>query len=84
MITKLRFGIIINYLRKGIGSLILEKVKETAKALGAEYLRLFVVDINQPAIHLYVKNGFKKIDGIYDEVIDEELVLHEYGYEIML
>lgn len=41
-----RFGVNVNYLRKGIGSLMLRKAKETAKKLGAEYLRLFVVDIN--------------------------------------
>lgn len=34
-----------------------EKAKETAKELGAEYLRLLVVDNNKPAIHLYMKNG---------------------------
>lgn len=50
---------------------------------GAEYLRLFVVDINEPAINLYVKNGFKKAEGVYDEVIDDDLVLHEYGFERM-
>lgn len=49
---------------------------------GAEYLRLFVVDINQPAIKLYMKNGFKRANGIYDEQIDEEIVLHEFGFEI--
>lgn len=78
-----RFGVNVHYLRKGIGSVMLAKAKETAKALGVEYLRLFVVDINEPAIHLYDKNEFKKV-GTYDEVIDEDLVLHEYGYEIEL
>lgn len=47
-----------------------------------EYLRLFAIDINKPAIRLYVKNGFKKAEGIYDEVFDDGFVLHEYGYEI--
>lgn len=79
-----RFGVNVNYLRKGIGSLTLEKAKETAKKSGAEYLRLFVVDINYPAVRLYEKNGFKKARGIFHEIIDDELVLHEYGYEIKL
>ena len=39
--------------------------------MGAEYLRLFVVDENYPAINLYKKTGFEKVDGIYDEVIKE-------------
>lgn len=79
-----RLGVNVNYSRKGIGSLMLTKAKETAKKLGAEYLRLFVVDINEPAIGLYNKNSFTKVDGVYDEVIDNDFVLHEYGYEIKL
>lgn len=68
----------------GIGSLALEKARETAKKLGAAYLRLFVVDINKPAIQLYIKNGFVKADGIYEEEFDDGFVLHEYGYETKL
>lgn len=79
-----RLGVNVNYARMGIGSFMLEKAKETAKKLGAEYLRLFVVDINEPAIQLYVKNGFIKRNGVYDEVIENDLVLHEYGYEVAL
>lgn len=77
-------GVNINYLKMGIGSFMLEKAKETAKNLGAVYLRLFVVDINKPAINLYIKNGFIKVNGIYHERIDKDLVLHEYGFEVML
>ena len=63
---------------------MLDKAKEIAQTFGAEYLRLFVVDINIPAIQLYLKNGFVKADGVYDEVFDDGYVLHEYGYEIKL
>ena len=49
---------------------------------GARYLRLFVVDINEPAIQLYEKNNFSKAKGIYDEVFDDGFILHEFGYEI--
>jgi ribosomal protein S18 acetylase RimI-like enzyme len=79
-----RLGVNVNYSGKGIGSYMLTKARETAKSLSAEYLRLFVVDINGPAIRLYTKNGFTKAAGVYDEVIDDDLVLHEYGYEILL
>jgi ribosomal protein S18 acetylase RimI-like enzyme len=79
-----RLGVNVNYSGKGIGSYMLTKARETAKTLGAEYLRLFVVDINEPAIRLYTKNGFTKVAGVYDEMIDDDLVLHEYGYEILL
>ncbi len=63
---------------------MLQKAKETAKKLGVVYLRLFVVDINKPAIGLYRKNGFVKANGVYDEIVDEDLVLHEYGFEAAL
>ena len=79
-----RLGVNVKYSKKGIGSLMLDKAKEVAQNCGAEYLRLFVVDINVPAIHLYIKNGFIRANGIYDEVIDKDLVLHEYGFEAAL
>ena len=46
----------------------------------AEYLRLFVVDINEPAVHLYRENGFAQAEGIYEEKFDD-FVLREYGFE---
>ena len=79
-----RLGVNIKYLKKGIGGLMLDKAKEMAKTFGAEYLRLFVVDVNIPAIQLYEKNGFLKADGVYDEAFDDGFVLHEFGYEIKL
>jgi ribosomal protein S18 acetylase RimI-like enzyme len=79
-----RLGVNVNYSGKGIGSFMLTKAREVAKTLGAEYLRLFVVDINKPAIRLYTKNGFTKATGIYDEIIDIDFILHEYGYEVLL
>lgn len=79
-----RFAVCVSYLKRGIGSITLEKAKEIAKTMGAEYLRLFVVDMNAPAISLYEKQGFVKAKGIYYEKIDEDLTLQEYGYEIRL
>ena len=52
-----------------------------AKEKGAEYLRLFVVDINKPAIQLYRKNGFVQAEGVYEEKIDHDLTFTEYGFE---
>lgn len=77
-----RLGVNIKYSQKGTGSLMLAKAKEVAKGSGAEYLRLFVADINEPAIKFYIRNGFEKVDGAYDEVFDDGFMLHEYGYEI--
>lgn len=77
-----RFGVNVNYLRKGIGSIMLNEAISLARDKGAKYLRLFVVDINKPAINLYMKSGFKRVEGVYEEVIDEDLILHEFGFEI--
>lgn len=77
-----RLGVNIKHSKKGIGSLMIAKAKEIARTLGVEYLRLFVVDINEPAIQFYHKNNFLKVNGVYDEVFDDGFVLHEFGYEI--
>lgn len=77
-----RLGVNVDYLRKGIGSAALKAAITLAAEKGAGYVRLFVVDSNEPAIKFYTRNGFKKLNGIHDEVIDEELVLHEYAFEI--
>lgn len=79
-----RFAVHVKYSHKGFGCFMIEKAKEIAKEKGYEALRLFVVDVNIPAIRLYKKNGFQKADGLYDEVFDDGFVLHEYGYEIKL
>ena len=79
-----RLGVNVEYSKKGIGQQMLNKAKEISKSIGAEYLRLFVVDINKPAIRLYQKNGFTKVNGVYDEVFDDGYVLREIGYEIKL
>lgn len=79
-----RLGVNVKYSKKGIGSLMLDKAKEIAKTLDAEFLRLFVVDINIPAIQLYTKKEFVKVNGVYNEVFEDGFVLHEYGYEIRL
>lgn len=77
-----RLGVNVNYSGKGIGSLMLNEAIAVARDNGAKYLRLFVVDINKPAINLYIKNGFKRANGIYDEIINDDLILHEFGFEI--
>lgn len=79
-----RLGVNVKYSKKGIGSQMLDKAKEIAKTLNAEYLRLFVVDINIPAIQLYTKKEFIKVNGVYNEIFDDGFVLDEHGYEIKL
>lgn len=79
-----RLGVNKEYSNKGIGSYMLDKAKNVSKSLGAEYLRLFVVDVNEPTIRLYLKNGFEKVDGIYEEKFDDGFILCEFGYEIKI
>ena len=79
-----RFGVNADYSGRGIGSLMLEKAKETAKNAGADYLRLFVAEENRPAIGLYSKNGFLRCGGIYEEAIGDGSLLREYGFETAL
>lgn len=77
-----RFGVNIRYLKRGIGRVMLDKAIALTKERGVKYLRLFVVDINEPAINLYIKSGFEKVNGFYDERVDDNIILHEFGFEI--
>lgn len=77
-----RLGVSPHHARQGLGSRMLAHARETARATGADVLRLFVVEENRPAIRLYEKNGFVRAGGVYREVIDERLTLCEYGYEL--
>lgn len=79
-----RLGVRTEALGKGLAGILLNEAAALAKEKGAEYLRLFVVDCNLPAINLYQKNGMKKVPGIYAEKVDEELVLQEFGFEKQL
>lgn len=77
-----RLGVNVDYLRQGIGSMMLKHATMLTKQKNAKYLRLFVVDINKPAMNLYLKNGFRQVDGIYEEKIDDNIILREYGFEL--
>ena len=79
-----RLGVNVNYQGKGYGSLLIRNVIEIARKNQLEYLRLFVVDINNPAICLYEKNGFEKLNGVYEEKINEKVTLKEYAYEMKI
>lgn len=79
-----RFAVNPRYSGQGIAGSMLKKAGELAKAEGAAYLRLFVVDSNLPAIRLYEKNGFSRAEGVYREEILPGVFLNEFGYEIKL
>ncbi|MEF9952967.1 MAG: GNAT family N-acetyltransferase [Clostridium sp.] len=78
-----RFAVNIDYIRQGIGGIMLQHAANITRDRGIEYLRLFVVEENIPAINLYTKNGFKKLNGVYEEHI-EDFVLREYGFEMKI
>ena len=77
-----RISVNVNYLNQGIGKLALEQAEKVAKEKGAEYLRLLVGDINVPAIKFYLKWGMRQAPGYFDEKIEDDSILHEYGFEI--
>ena len=78
-----RLGVSVEHGRRGVGARALEEAATLARQLGAEYLRLFVVDVNEPAINLYLKSGYHKVAGIRDEPLGD-VVLKEYGFELNL
>ena len=68
-----------------IGTKVIDYAKSFSKQEGKQCLRLTVVDFNQPAINLYIKKGFVKVDGVYKEIIESEnIVLRELGFEILV
>lgn len=79
-----RLGVNVDYLRQGIGQKLIKGACEIATNKGAGYLRLLVSEINNPAIELYIKNNFKKLNGIHVEKIREDFSLNEYGFEMQL
>ncbi len=78
-----RLGVNLAYLRQGVGGWLMKKAFEVAKELGADAVRLFVVDYNVPAIKLYDKCGMTKANGVYVKH-QQGVHLTEYGYEIKL
>ncbi len=76
-----RLGVNIDFVNQGIATQLLNYARKIAKEKNADYLRLFVIESNTPAMNLYEKNGFIRVKGVYEEVIDDTLSFIEYGYE---
>ena len=77
-----RFGVNVDYLKRGVGKRMINLATELARDKGVKYLRLFVADINEPATNFYIKNGFQKVEGVYNEIFDDGFVLRGFGFEI--
>ena len=75
-----RLGVKVGCGRQGIAKLMMDYAADMVKAAGFSYLRLFVAEINIPAIAFYEKNGFIFADGIYEDEIGDE-ILPEFGME---
>ncbi len=77
-----RLGVHPAYARKGIAMQMVEYACQVAKERAANYLRLFVVDYNIPAIKLYHRLGFNQVDGQYIESFEhEDVSFCEIGFE---
>lgn len=76
-----RFGVGPGYSGRGIGARMLQEAVQLAAAQGAGSLRLFAAEINTPAIGFYIKNGFTKAYGVYEEDIGGGFLLREFGFE---
>lgn len=68
--------------QRGVGRAAIQQARRIAGTRGAQYLRLFVMPVNRPAIRFYERAGFTRAADIHEEVVDAALTLREYGFEI--
>ena len=76
-----RLGVNVNYLKRGLGRKMLALASSLAKEKNATHLRLFVAEVNKPAMRLYTQNHFQKVEGYYDELMDDGSIVREFGFE---
>ena len=76
-----KLGVNVAFRGRGIGAKLIGHAEQVCLAMGANALRLFVAQVNAPAIKLYEKSGFVRASGTYAEVIGPAFTLIEYGYE---
>jgi len=70
-----------DFREEGIGTILLETLKEEAKKIGLKMLTLTCFELNSRAVHVYEKVGFKKagvIPGMYkkDDVYENEVIMY--------
>ena len=76
-----RVGVNVDYIRQGIGQKLVDEADKLAREKGAKFLRLLVVKENTPAIKLYDKCEFERVEGLHEEKIRDDYSLFEYAYE---
>lgn len=79
-----RLAVSVRWRRRHLGDMIMKTAALLAERAGVQYVRLFVADINTPAILLYCENGYEKVQGAYNELFEDGSELHESGYEIRI
>lgn len=79
-----RFAINVDYLNMGYGKKLLEEMIHIAKNKDMDSIKLAVAKVNIPAIRLYEKYGFKKVDGVFYNKFITKCNNEEYGYELIL
>ena len=67
-----------------MGTQAVRQAMAQAEKRGAEVLRLFLAEGNEPAFRLYQKLGFRRAPGIYEEAIGAQRILRQSGWEISL
>ncbi|HYT59144.1 MAG TPA: GNAT family N-acetyltransferase [Haliangiales bacterium] len=81
---RLGMGVLREYRGQGIGRQLAMKAIERSKEIGLERIELDVYASNKPAIALYESLGFalegvkkkgRKVDGLYDDVIQMALLV---------
>jgi RimJ/RimL family protein N-acetyltransferase len=82
--AKLGMGVHKDFRRRGIGTRLINEAIGRAKEKGLERIELGVFASNTPAIKLYEKAGFiiegvkkkaRKLDGVYDDLIQMALFI---------
>lgn len=80
-----RLGVNTNYTHKGFGSKTLQKAMQICKQKNIDYLRLTVAEENTPAINLYLKNNFTKVNGLFQKYSESlSKTINEIGFEIQI
>ena len=78
-----RLAVSLAHRGKHLGAACIEAAADLSRKMGAAALRLFVVDCNAPAIHVYEACGFVRAEGLFPLPFGEN-TLYEYGYELPL
>lgn len=66
---------------RGIGSILLDKIKEYCKEVNISYIYLYTMKENEKAQKFYLKNGFKYA-GLWVSEEDNKYKSYFYEYEV--